>query len=77
MNTTTIRVDQDTHRRFVAISRASNRPLVEVLRDAAESLERARFAAEVSAQLDALRQRPDEWANYTMDADLSLRDGLS
>ena len=34
VSTTTIRVDQETHRRLVAISRASNRPLIDVLRDA-------------------------------------------
>ena len=76
-DTTTVRVDKETHRRLVAISRASGRPLVDVLRDAADALERARFATLVASQLDALRRDPAEWASYTTDADLALQDGLS
>ena len=75
--TTTIRVDHETHRRLVAISRTSGRPLIEVLRDAADALERARFASLVASQLDVLRQDPDDWASYSADAELALHDGLA
>ena len=75
--TTTIRVDQETHRRLFAISRASGRPMIDVLRDATDALERAHFASLVTSELDALRQDPAGWASYTADADLALRDGLS
>ena len=77
MSTTTIRVDQETHRRLIAISRASNRPLIDVLRDAADALERARFATLVASQLDAMRRDAEDWAHYTADADLAVRDGLA
>ena len=74
---TTIRVDQETHRRLIAISRASNRPLIDVVRDAADALERARFATLVASQLDAIRQHPEDWARYTTDAELAIRDGIA
>jgi predicted transcriptional regulator len=74
---TTIRVDHETHRRLIAISRASNRPLIDVVRDAADALERARFATLVASQLDAIRQHPEDWASYTTDAELAIRDGIS
>jgi predicted transcriptional regulator len=77
MSTTTIRVDHETHRRLVAVSRASNRPLIDVVRDATDALERSRFAALVAAQLDVIRQDPEDWACYTTDAELALRDGLA
>jgi len=77
VSTTTIRVDQETHRRLTAISRASNRPLIDVLRDAAEALERARFATLVGAQLDALRHDPDDWARYIAQSELAVHDGLA
>ena len=77
VSTTTIRVDHETHRRLVAISRASNRPLIEVLRDAAEALVRARFATLVAAQLDALRHDPDDWACYTAQSEFAVHDGFA
>jgi predicted transcriptional regulator len=77
MTTTTIRVDQDTHRRLVEISRSSSRPLIDVVRDAVDALERTRFATLVAAQLDAIRHQPEVWASYTADADLGLGDGIA
>ena len=77
MSTTTIRVDQETHRRLTAISRASNRPLIDVLPDAAGALERARFATLVASQLDALRHDPEDWERYTAHAELAVHDGLA
>ena len=74
--TTTIRIDRETHRRLVAISRASGRQLLDVVRDAAEALERARFAANVNGQLDRLRQDPSAWDDYVSDAELAIRDGI-
>ena len=77
VSTTTIRVDQETHRRLIAISRATNRPLIDVLRDAADALERARFATLVASQLDALRHDPEDWVRYIAHAELAVHDGLA
>lgn len=75
--TTTIRIDRETHQRLVAISRATGRPLLDVVRDAAEALERARFAASVNTQLDQLRQDPAAWQDYVNEAGLAVRDAIS
>jgi len=75
--TTTIRVDRDVHRRLVALSDRTGRQLMDVVRDATDALERAQFAALVSAELDELRKDPDTWAAYVAEADLSLRDGIA
>ena len=68
MDTTTIRVDRATHARFLEMSKASGRSLTETLRDAAEALRRVRFAEQVQYELEALRQRPDDWAGYLTEA---------
>lgn len=77
MNTTTIRVDQHTHARLIAISRATNRSLIDVVRDATDALARARFATLVASQFDDLRRDPDGWAHYTANAELAVHDGLA
>ncbi|MFN0028798.1 MAG: hypothetical protein ACKV2O_16680 [Acidimicrobiales bacterium] len=74
--TTTIRIDRETHQRLVAISRATGRQLLDVVRDAAEALERTRFATDVNTQLDRLRQDPAAWEAYVNEADLAVRHGL-
>ena len=75
--TTTIRIEREVHRRLVALSQQTGEPLIDVVRDATEALERARFAAQTLAQLDALREHPDEWAAYVGDADLAIGDGVA
>lgn len=51
--------------------------MIDVVRDAADALERARFATLVASQLDAIRQHPEDWARYTTDAELAIRDGIA
>ena len=68
METTTIRVDRTTHARFLEMSKASGRSLTETLRDAAEALRRVRFAEQVQYELEALRERTDDWAGYLSEA---------
>lgn len=77
MGTTTIRVDTDTHARLLDLSRATGASLIETVRDATEALSRQRFAHQVSAELDELRQNPQAWEAYLADADdTSVSDGI-
>lgn len=64
MATTTIRVDVETRDRLRAIAEAEGRPLGEIFRAAAESLERERFARRVRDEYARLRADPEEWADY-------------
>ena len=75
--TTTIRVEKAVHERLVRISRATGRQLVEVVGDATEALERARFAESVRQEMHELRSQPEAWAAYLADFDLAVTDGLT
>ena len=75
--TTTIRVERDVHQRLAAVSRESGRPLMDVVRDATEALERIRFAARVAVELDELREDAVAWSEYLADAELAVGDGIS
>ena len=50
---------------------------MDVARAAAEALERQRFAALVSSQLELLRADTASWSAYTDEAEPALRDGLA
>lgn len=77
MGTTTIRVDTDTHSRLLDLSRAAGASLIETVRDATEALSRQRFAYQVAAELDELRQNPRVWEAYLAEADdTSVSDGI-
>ncbi|MDH4116318.1 MAG: hypothetical protein OEX04_12910 [Acidimicrobiia bacterium] len=77
MGTTTIRVDTDTHARLLALSRATGASLIETVRDAAEALQRQRFAHQVVAELADLREDPEAWQAYLAEADDTLvSDGI-
>jgi predicted DNA-binding protein len=77
MRTTTIRVDTDTHARLLDLSRATGASLIETVRDATEALSRQRFAHQVAAELDKLRQDPQAWEAYLAEADnTSVSDGV-
>lgn len=77
MRTTTIRVDTDTHARLLDLSRATGASLIETVRDATEALSRQRFAHQVAAELDKLRQDPGAWEAYLAEADdTSVSDGI-
>lgn len=77
MRTTTIRVDTDTHARLLDLSRETGASLIETVRDATEALSRQRFAHQVAAELDKLRQDPQAWEAYLAEADqTSVSDGV-
>ncbi|HUU61526.1 MAG TPA: ribbon-helix-helix protein, CopG family [Acidimicrobiia bacterium] len=77
MDTTTIRVDSDTHARLQELSRASGTSLIETVRDAAEALRRQRFARQVAAELTQLHRDPEAWRAYLAEADAtSVIDGV-
>jgi predicted transcriptional regulator len=77
METTTIRVDTDTHARLVELSQSTGSSLMATVRDAAEALRRQRFAARAAAELSELREDPEAWSNYLAEGDeTSVTDGL-
>ncbi len=77
METTTIRVDADTHARLQELSRASGQTLIDTVRDAAEALRRQRFAHQVADEMAALQRDPAAWAAYLAEAEAtSVADGL-
>lgn len=77
MGTTTIRVDDDTHARLLALSKATGTSLIETVRDATEALRRQRFAHQVAAELAELRNDPLTWEAYVGEADeSSVSDGV-
>ena len=76
-NTTTIRVDLDTHGRLVELSRASGSSLIQTVRDAAEALRRERYARQVRAEFTALRANPEAWQAYLAEAEFTaVTDGV-
>lgn len=77
VDTTTIRVDRDTHARLVEISAASGASMVDTVREAVEALRRQRFARTVAGQVETLRSDPTAWSDYLAEAEsTSVRDGL-
>ena len=77
METTTIRVDRDTHARLLDMSSESGDSLTETVRQAAEALRRMRFGSRVQEEYAALRNDPDAWADYVAEAESShVADGI-
>ena len=77
METTTIRVDRDTHARLLDMSSESGDSLTETVRQAAEALRRMRFGSRVQEEYAALRNDPDAWADYLAEAESShVADGI-
>lgn len=77
METTTVRVDRATHEKLVALAAASGASLIETARQAADALERLRFARSVASELAALRADDEAWEEYLGDAErTSVTDGL-
>jgi Ribbon-helix-helix protein, copG family len=77
METTTIRVDKETHSRLAEMSRENGVSIGDTVRQAAEALHRQKFAARVAAELSAMRQDPGAWKAYLADAEsFSVTDGL-
>ena len=56
MQTTTIRVDVETHRRLVVLSERHGQPLGATVRLAAEALDRDDLTGRINAQLDRLHE---------------------
>lgn len=77
MDTTTIRVDRDTHARLLDMSNETGDSLTETVRQAAEALRRLRFGLRVQEEVAALRSDPEAWAEYLAEAESSdVADGI-
>lgn len=78
MDTTTIRVDTNTHARLLEMSRDADTSLVATVRDAAEALWRERFARHAMRQLGELQNDPEAWQEYLAEAEEThIADGIS
>ena len=77
MNTTTVRVDRDTHSRLLEMSRETGDTITETVRQAAEALRRLRFGLRVQEEYAALCSDPEAWADYLAEAESShVTDGI-
>ena len=74
MAKTTIRVDVETRDRLAEMGRDTGATIGETVQEAAEALWRMRFARDSMEQLEALRQNPEEWADYLAEADSTYVD---
>jgi hypothetical protein len=76
-DSTTIRVDRDTHRRLLDLSQSADLSLMEVLRRATAALEQQLFVAEAKSQMQRLRADPQAWTDYLRDSSLTeVPDGV-
>jgi predicted transcriptional regulator len=76
-DSTTIRVDRDTHRRLLDLSQSADLSLMEVLRRATAALEQQLFIAEAKSQMQRLRADPQAWVDYLRDSSLTeVSDGV-
>ena len=77
MDSTTIRVDRDTHSRLLEMSSETGDSLTETVRQAAEALRRLRFGLRVQEEYAALRTDPEAWADYLAETESSyVADGI-
>ncbi|MHB1582897.1 MAG: ribbon-helix-helix protein, CopG family [Acidimicrobiales bacterium] len=58
---TTIRVSEETRRRFAELAKATGRPMTELLDEAADALERRVFFDRFSARYAELRHDANAW----------------
>lgn len=78
MDSTTIRVDRDTHARLVEMSSSSGDSITETVRQAADALRRLRFGQRIQEQYAELRSDPAAWADYLAEAETThVDDGIS
>ena len=78
MQTTTIRVDRETHAQLLEISEATGDTLTKTVRDATEALQRLRFGLRVQEELAVLKSDPAAWDDYLTQAETtSVSDGIS
>lgn len=77
MDTTTIRVDRETHSRLLEMSQNTGDSITETVRQAAEALRRLRFGLRVQEELAAMRGDPEAWTDYLAESELSqVSDGI-
>jgi hypothetical protein len=77
-DSTTIRVDRDTHQRLLAFSQQQGLSLIEVLRQATDALDRELFVGEARAQIEKLKADPQAWADYLRESLLTeVSDGVN
>ena len=77
MATTTIRVDDETHRRLHELSKALGHSLQDTVREATTALERQRFADTVQLEFAELKRSPEAFAEYLTEASATeLSDGI-
>ena len=77
-DSTTIRVDRDTHQRLLAFSQQQGLSLMEVLRRATDALDRELFVGEARAQIEKLKADPQAWADYLRESLLTeVADGIN
>lgn len=77
-DSTTIRVDRDTHQRLLTISTQQGFSLMEILRRATDALDRELFVGEARAQIEKLKANPQAWADYLRESLLTeVADGIN
>ena len=59
---TTIRVTEQTRERFAQLAKVTGRPMIELLDEAADALERRVFFDQLDAGYAELRRNPAAWA---------------
>ena len=77
-DSTTIRVDRDTHQRLLTFSQQQGLSLIEVLRRATDALDRELFVGEARAQIEKLKADPQAWVDYLRESSLTeVADGIN
>jgi hypothetical protein len=59
---TTIRISEPTRDRFARLSKATGRPMSQLVDEAADALERRLFFDQLSARYEVLRTDPGAWS---------------
>ena len=78
MQSTTIRVDAETHASLLALATADGETLMNTVRAATSALRRQRFAERVAEEMHALQQNAVEWESYLSEAETTaVRDGIA
>lgn len=76
-DSTTIRVDRDTHQRLLAFSQQQGLSLMEILRRATDALDRELFVGEARSQIEKLKADPQAWVDYLRESSLTeVADGI-
>ena len=77
-DSTTIRVDRDTHQRLLTISTQQGFSLMEILRRATDALDRELFVGEARSQIEKLKADPQAWTDYLRESLLTeVADGIN